>query len=696
MRLQSAPVQTINPTRTSSGPLGRLSAPLVAAATCALYLLLACVITYPLVTVLDTRFLGHPFSDSYELARHVWWLAHALQTGQPLFEQPLLAYPDGLNGALLWAYPLQSFPAALFALIMPLPAAFNLAALLGLALNGWSVWLLARWLMRDGVAALVAGTIFLAYSSFQTHLAAGHTGLLALWPFALYGYAMLRLREDARHRWIALGAACFVMSGWGSTQLLLFTTAPFTVAFALTLLKERNRRALLHLLLVLLIGGMLALAFALPLLQDTLNTPAYLRLSTGVVDYSSDLLAVVAPSFLHPLYGDNPLSGRILGVDPFEATAYIGLVAGALALLGILRRSAARWWLALGMVAWVCSLGPLLRVGGEVARGTLEGFDTGIVLPWAALYDLPILNIVRTPGRFNFLVALTVALMAAYGVQALRGWLPRRWGPLLALVCLPLILFDAQFWWDDSAPLPDLPTVEGVVPPSIAALASRDNIRAVFDVPWAHPLAAKEGLWLQTGHQRPLIAGHMARQTPVDPAKLTLLETTLDLALLEAAGVDLIILHREWADADGALESRLRDRLGEPTYSDDRFAVFEVPSSDVLPVFTALTAFDAPLTDTLTTYVYTPETTEARLTGRIEGNNRLVTILLDEQPIDTFRSAGEQPLDVPLALSAGYHRLTLAVDPPCPPRIASRLACRDVIISQLEIVASAPSRADHR
>lgn len=689
MRLQSAPVQTMTSTRTSSGPLGRWPTPLVAAATYALYLMLACVITYPLVTVLDTRFLGHPFSDSYELARHVWWLAHALQTGQPLFEQPLLAYPDGLNGALLWAYPLQSFPAALFALVMPLPAAFNLAALLGLALNGWAVWLLSRWLTRDGVAALVAGTIFLAYPSFQTHLAAGHTGLLALWPFALYAYAMLRLREDARRRWMVLAAACFVMSGWGSTQLLLFTSAPFTLAFALTLLKERNRRALLRMVLVLLIGGIVALAFALPLLQDTLSTPSYLRLTTGVVDYSSDLLAVVAPSYLHPLTGDNLLSGRILGVDPFEATAYVGFVAGALALYGVLRRSPARWWLLLGLVAWVFSLGPLLRIGGEVVRGTLEGFDTGIVLPWAALYDLPILNIVRTPGRFNFLVALAVALMAAYGVQALRGWMPRRWGPLLALVCLPLILFDAHFWWDDAAPLPDLPTVDGVVPSPIAALATRDDIRAVFDVPWAHPLAAKEGLWLQTGHQRPLIAGHMARQTPVDPAKLTLLETTLDRALLDAAGADVIILHREWADADGALESRLRDRLGEPTYADDRFAMFEVPPSDAPPAFTALPPWDATLTDTLTTYVYTPYATEATLTGRIDGNNRLVTILLDEQPIDSFRSAGEQPLDMLLQLGAGYHRLTLTVDPPCPPRIASTLACRDVMINQLEVVASA-------
>ena len=399
---------------------------LVHGAVLLFYLELALVITYPLVTVLGTRFAGHPFSDSYELARHIWWLAHALQTGQPLFETPLLAYPDGLSGALLWAYPLQSWPAALFALALALPAAFNLSLLLTLALNGWAVWLLARTLTGDDLAGLVAGTIFLAYPTFQGHLAAGHTGLLALWPAALYATALLRLRAAPERRWVLLSGVLLAMCGWGSTQLLIFTAAPLTAAFGLTLLAERNQGALLRLVAAVAGGGLLALVFALPLLRETLAEPAWVRLQTGVVDYSADLLAVVAPSFMHPLYRNNPLSGAILGVDPFEATAYVGLIAGGLALLGVWRRRAARWWLALALVGWVFSLGPLLRVGGAPLRLTLEGYSTGVVLPWAALYDLPVLNIIRTPGRFNFLVALAVALKAAYGLNVVAGPEPPR------------------------------------------------------------------------------------------------------------------------------------------------------------------------------------------------------------------------------------------------------------------------------
>jgi len=687
MSLQCVPVLIMADFRSLMTTTDRRSPSLFVHGAVLLFMLaLALVITYPLVTVLSTRFAGHPFSDSYELARHMWWLAHALQTGQPLFDAPLLAYPDGLNGALLWSYPLQSWPAALFALVLPLPAAFNLSLLLTLALNGWSVWLLARTLTRDNLAGLVAGATFLAYPTFQGHLAAGHTGLLALWPLALYSLALLRLRATPERRWVLLSALLLALCGWGGTQLLVFTAGPLTAAFALTLMVERDRPALLRLCAAVLGGGLLALAFALPLLLDTLNEPGWLRLQTGVADYSADLLAVFAPSYLHPLYRGNPLSAAILGVDPFEATAYAGIVAGGLALLGVWRRPAARWWLALALVAWVFSLGPLLRVGGAPLRFTLEGYSTGVVLPWAALYDLPILNITRTPGRFNFLVGFAVALMAAYGIQTLRARLPRRWGTVVALALIPLILFDFQFWWRPDAPLPDLPTVDGVVPAEIIALAERDDVRAVLDIPWAHPLAAKEGLWLQTGHQQPLVAGHMTRQTPVDPAKLTLLETTLDPALLDAAGADVLILHREWDDADGATEAHARERLGDPIYEDARFAVFAVPPANAPPKFTALPAADIILRDEAQTYVFTPDTAEVRLTGSLDGANRVVTILLDEQIVDTFRASGETALNLPLALSPGYHRITLTVDPPCPPAPPETLACRSVSIRGLAVV----------
>ena len=78
--------------------------------------------------------------------------------------------------------------------------------------------------------------------------------------------------------------------------------------------------------------------------------------------YSASLLGVVSPSFYHPLFTEWDFNRRVLGVDPFEQASYVGVIAGGLACWPSGERKAARWWLGLALVAWVFSLGPLLKV----------------------------------------------------------------------------------------------------------------------------------------------------------------------------------------------------------------------------------------------------------------------------------------------------------------------------------------------
>src|SRR5699024_5069533 len=131
--------------------------------------------------------------------------------------------------------------------------------------------------------------------------------------------------------------------------------------------------------------------------------------------------------------------------------------------------------------------------------------------------------------------------------------------------------FEYQFFWT-------MPTVPAIVPEPVRALNERDDIRAVFNVPWEHLLTDKDGMYLQTGHGLPMIAGHITRRTPLNPAVGFVLQRTLDPALLDAAGVDVIFLQKEWADANGRLDALLRERLGAPIYEDERIAVFEAPA----------------------------------------------------------------------------------------------------------------------
>ncbi len=643
-----------------------------------LYLLLAVVMTWPLVTLMSTHFAGYPFGDAHEMTRHIWWIKHALQTGQPLIFQPLLGYPDGMQGVILWASPLQFFPGWLFAFFMPLPAAYNLFALLTLALNGWAAYWLVWKLTGVRPAALLGGLAFMTAPVIQGHLAGGHGNLLVQWPLPLLVYHLLRVgglllsvsgQDVSASSWrdIVWAVIFFVLTTMGHTLQLICAVLPLVAVIAVTLLIRREWRGLLRLVVTSIIGSGLLLLFLLPVLISTLATSAYTT-EGGGVDYSIDLLGIVTPSFNHPLYGQLPYTHAVLGVNIVEGSSYIGLVAGLLALLGVWKVKRARWWLLLALVTWVLALGPLLKVFDHPLTIQLDQLQTYITLPYALLYNLPGFRLARAPGRFDFLLALVVAVLVGYGWSVVARSSRKRLMTIAPLVIGLLILLDYQSFWP-------LPTYNAVIPQAVYDLAKSDA-RAVFDVPWDNLLAAKDALWLQTAHEKPMIAGHVTRRTPVDPAKLTVLEATMKPVLLGLAGVDVVIVHKFY-DADGTLMARAREKLGAPTYEDDQLALFGVPRNNLslTDVYTYQPAEVSPNQSDL--YVYMPESGWLNLMFSQRESSPAFDLKLDGQILrrwDANAFSYEMPVSVPIS-SAGFHTLTTEMTPPCPQSTSPLLKC---------------------
>ncbi|MFO7320378.1 MAG: hypothetical protein DIU68_001480 [Chloroflexota bacterium] len=641
-------------------------------AAAGVYLLAALLITWPLVTKLTTEFTGFGYSDAYEMAHHIWWFKYALQTGNDLFYQSMLGYPNGIEGITLWAHPLQFFPAWLLAFVMPLPAAYNLSILLSLVLNGLALYWLALYLTRGQFGpALLAGLVYLAFPTMQGHLGAGHAGLMVQWPVPLFLYALFRLSERFSKRRFVLTALLFVMSTFGHTLQVIYVLLPVSALFLFRLTLRREWKRLARVVPALTLGAVALGLFLIPVARATL-TSAAISEAGGAVRYSADLLAAVTPSFFHPLFGQLEYTHRVLGINIDEGYAYAGLVAGVLALLALWKMRAARWWAALGIVAYGLSLGPLLKLLDQPLRLHIAGYETFLPLPGALIDALPLLNLARTPGRFNFTLALAVAVLTAFALAYLWPRLGRARWPVAGILA-GLMLFEYQAFWP-------LPTTPAFRPAAIEALAERDDIRAVFDVPWKNLVAAKQAIYLQTVHEQALVAGQVTRITPVDPAKLTLLQETLDPALLNEAGADLVIVHREYDD-NGHLMARAREQLGDPIYRDDRLAVFEPPDPANPAQFTALPMQDEAVTDQTDAYVYAPATGWALFEATLEAQQRTATLQLDGIQIGTWTIDGEQNLRVPLPLEAGYHTISLQVDPPCPAAHDAALRCRAVALS---------------
>jgi len=722
-----------------------------------LYLLVAVVITWPLVTVISTRFAGYPFGDAHEMTRHIWWIKHALQTGQPLIFQPLLGYPDGMQGVILWSDPLQFFPGWLFAFFMPLPAAYNLFALLTLALNGWAAYWLVWKLTNTRSAALLGGLVFMTAPVIQGHLAGGHGGLLVQWPLPLLTYHLLALtglQSSAISRQSpvtgsnpssvlstqysvlslqhsVLSTFFFVVTPFGHTLQLIYAVLPLMIVIAITVIIRRDWWALLRLVIVGVVGSILLLIFLLPVFSSTFGTSAYTA-EGGGVDFSADLLGIVTPSFNHPMYGQLDYTHKVLGINIVEGSSYSGIIAGLLVLLALWKVKAARWWLILALVLWILSLGPLLKVFDQPLKINLGDYETYLTLPYALVYNLPGFSLARAPGRFDFLLALVVAVLVGYGwawisgkfqvssfksnaslqspvaspdpssilsttsslstqhsvlstfsplgtrYSALGTFLPSvlstQYSVLFATVLVAmLIVLDYQSFWP-------LPIYDATIPQAVYDLSKRADVRAVYDVPWDNLLAAKDALWLQTAHKKPMIAGQVTRRTPVNPAKLIILEQTMNPALLKEAGVDVVIVHKFY-DKDGKLAANARKNLGAPIYEDDLLALFDVHLRQggwLIDPYVYQPVDTSPNRSDL--YVYLPEGGWLTLILSQREVSPEFTLKVDGQivrrwPTNAF--SYEMPVSIPINTikTGGYHVLTTEMSPPCPETLPTDLQC---------------------
>ena len=542
--------------------------------------------------------------------------------------------------------------------------------------------------VRVELPAFLAGLVFAIYPAFQGQLGAGHTGLLALWPMPLYILCLMRAAQSERPPWgwIAAAGALFAVSQWGNLLLLLYLVLPFTALYLLALVWQRRWRGLGWALLAVGFGVLCSLPFALPVLGDAAG--GAVAREDGVVRYSASLLTIAAPSFYNPLYSGMAWNRAILGRDPFEGAGYAGLFAAALAVLAAVKIRRARFWLLLAALAWVASLGPLLKVFDAPVSLSADGHPSYIALPWALVQNLPILSLIRTPVRFNFTIGLAMAILVGYGAFVIGEWAARRWSRRAAnaiLACAALLIVVDFQWF-----LP-MPTIDAEVPAAVRALGDDDAIRAVFDIPWQHPLTDKDALYLQTGHGLPLIGGHITRRTPLDPAQGMLLQESLDAYLLDAAGVDVIILHQQWDDDPAARAAQLTEHFGAPLYEDERIAVWRVPHDEnAAPRFITVDQLTGTLAGSRSLYFFAPEAGEAALTLTLNSATpRHLRLTLDGHPIAApftdAAFAGEETFTVPLAFGEGMHTLTLAADPPCPPEAYPALECAAVEVSAVTL-----------
>ncbi len=663
-----------------------------------IYSLAACFMTWPLITQLSSHIGGAGYGDSLEYTRLGWWAGYALQHGLNPFYQSLMGYPDGFFSAVQWSQPLIYWPIALLGLVVGPIAGFNLWLLLEIILSGLTAyWLCLEVLGKDAVLpALIGGLIFMAFPTVQGHLSAGHINPLANYAFPVVVGCLYRLIDNRGSLKTALlGAAALWILALGNFTFPVFLLLPVILFGGIYVLIFRRQtvlrwQTLRYLAIMAGLAAVLILPFYVPLLSDlsASDRPAYLQ-ETGWVRYSTDLLGFVALSPFTPW--TQPMvpaySWSVLGTNSIEGTAYLGIIAIVLAGIAFVRRRAqAGLWLVIGIGCMIFSLGPILKWMDQPVAYTLGEYQSNIVLPWALFQSLPLANATRTPGRFNITTGLALAVLAALGLEVVISRFVQRQRLQFAGagILVVAILIEYQLFF----PFLNIPAA---LPAYFSTLADRNDVRAVFDLPWDDPIAQKNALYEQTAHHKALIAGYISRRTPVDPAKLTLLSAAAlgtpfeqgkltseaARAMLSSNGVDVLVYHWQLLDK-GQVMAWATKTFGAPVYQDDQKAIFEVPRTTQLPQ-TASTAFAASgwwqsptdatawMTGESDLYIYNAVPVDRHWTLQVSPlfRSRQLRLSVDGKLERAWKIDTQATLDLWLSLESGFHTLRFILPDGC-------------------------------
>ncbi|HEX6384418.1 MAG TPA: hypothetical protein VF177_07090, partial [Anaerolineae bacterium] len=184
-----------------------------------LFLLLTIIVGWQVLVDLNTVLIGDD-PDVYINPWADWWTLEALKDPKiGLWQTGHLFYPYGANLAYHSFSHLNTLISLALRALVGVTAGFNLAILLNYALNGLSMFQLARYVTHSITAALLAGFVF-AFNSHDQYQSA-HPVLISIWCFPWLTLYLMRAVRENQIRWAVVAAVFVFLGAFSSTVLLI-------------------------------------------------------------------------------------------------------------------------------------------------------------------------------------------------------------------------------------------------------------------------------------------------------------------------------------------------------------------------------------------------------------------------------------------------------------------------------------------
>jgi len=565
------------------------------------YAFLTLVVTYPVSTNIKDGLAQHGdwAYDGFHYTYLIWWAREALfELHASPADLQLVNYPFGFQNPLVMTYALFYLVGLIFKPFLSAVATFNVLTLLAFFLSGISACALCTYLTGNRWAGFFGGLVYAFSPCHIAHAISGHLDLISIYPFPVYLLLLIRGIRQPRKATAVLCALALAASMLVQPLYIPYLLVPITaiwLIYELVVLRLRvTCKMLLYLLGTFGIAGALILPFYWPLFCLQLQQGGDYLVQQGLVAFSADLLGFISPPPSNPILNSLGLipeyahratpEGWLVG----EAMVYLGFVPLMLAVLGAWH-GRRKWgaWVLVAVVAAVLSLGPFLKVGGQlVSFEAGDGIETRVPLPYALLAHLPVFSLGRTPARFTFTLVLALAVLSAHGLNVLLRRLPYRWGFVFLVALSLLTMSECLIAWP-------YPMTELQIPSGLSDLAETPDDAAILGLPPMPQRAKLIGLFYQTLHQHPLFDGWVQRPPRVIPKEPEFLAGLLaphsepDIiprpgagtraAVAQALDVGYVLLQTRYVE-EAAYTEFLTLELGEPSSVDEGLVIYRVSS----------------------------------------------------------------------------------------------------------------------
>lgn len=661
------------------------------------YTLLTIILTYPVIGRLASDIAGFKGEDNLQWRWFLWWFKHSILTLQTSVTDLSLLYAPTGGEQPLYAVslfvPAVALPLTLFS---GSTVSYNLSFLLSFVLTGYTTYLLTYYLTHHRLAGFIAGLIFAFYPARFGYATGTFLGQLTVYFLPLYVLALLMLTRQPtwpRAIWAAMILAALSLT-WPlhvAYGVVIFTLPILLWQVFVWWRQPEQRIVIKYFVLTFSLTFILVIGSYWSLLTTVLAGQASQFGEGGSLNFATDILAFISPSNYHPIlepldllpdYATRVLADRD---DIQERLAYIGIIPLLLAVLGAIKfRRRTLIWVIIGLSTMILSLGPILKYGGNFFQLNIDGYVGYVILPYAFLRSMPVLDWSQTLGRLNVPSMLCLAIMAAYGTVYLLSRFRRR--AQLGFTSIISILILLEY-----VTIFPFPTEPGAIPDFYDQLrqVGQTSPQKIIDLPLRlDPSHNNYAMHYQTVHHQAIAGGHFIRK-PAGAGEMTLFldqllspppaQTVFDfperparLALLNYFGFTKVVA-RTWLMTDEHSKAHLAylpTWLGQPQPAGE-ILFFDVPpsqspSSQLVGLLDGagwqmegdFIQLHAPA-DLLVYLADNPSQISLQLSLSASTPDRYLAIDLDDQPAARLYLTQETlNYHLPLYLSAGVHRLT--------------------------------------